>query len=371
MEGDSTALQLGLHLFEEDIDNILMQTNQFVTSGAGTQAPFWWIIQLSMALGALFAIITCAYMAYKMMLKKEPLDVLKLCKPLAISIVLCFWYPPQDTQMHRSGVRGSILDILAYVPNALGSYTHDVYESEEVQLQDKISELEMYMIQLQDTTASSAAERDAVKTGVQGSAMEEIVQSFSSASSIFSSSQTSSKEWIKSISASVVIGFDKLLMFISFVLFRISWWGTILCQQIFLGALTIFGPIQWAFSLLPKWEGAWAKWTMRYLTTHLWGVMLYFVGFYVLLLFDIAISVQIDSLSALINNGGVQSYLQNAFLTSGYMICASLVAMKCLSMVPDLASWILPEGEAAFAARGFGTGVSDQIHAKITRFTGI
>ncbi|WP_182433208.1 hypothetical protein [Phocaeicola vulgatus] len=40
--------------------------------------------------------------------------------------------------------------------------------------------------------------------------------------------------------------------------------------------LTIFGPIQWAFSLLPKWEGAWAKWLIRYLTVHFYGAMLYF-----------------------------------------------------------------------------------------------
>ena len=52
-----------------------------------------------------------------------------------------------------------------------------------------------------------------------------------------------------------------------------------LFQQILLGMLTIFGPIQWAFSLLPKWEGAWAKWLIRYLTVHFYGAMLYFVIF--------------------------------------------------------------------------------------------
>lgn len=41
--------------------------------------------------------------------------------------------------------------------------------------------------------------------------------------------------------------------------------------------LTIFGPIQWAFSLLPKWESSWAKWLTRYLTVHFYGAMLYFV----------------------------------------------------------------------------------------------
>jgi len=63
--------------------------------------------------------------------------------------------------------------------------------------------------------------------------------------------------------------------------------------------LTIFGPIQWAFSLLPKWEGAWAKWLTRYLTVHFYGAMLYFVGFYVLLLFDIVLCIQVENLTAI------------------------------------------------------------------------
>lgn len=61
---------------------------------------------------------------------------------------------------------------------------------------------------------------------------------------------------------------------------HIGLWATIYCQQILLGMLTIFGPIQWAFSLLPKWEGAWAKWLIRYLTVHFYGAMLYFVGLF-------------------------------------------------------------------------------------------
>lgn len=80
------------------------------------------------------------------------------------------------------------------------------------------------------------------------------------------------------------MGIDKIIMLIALVVFRIGWWATIYCQQILLGMLTIFGPIQWAFSILPKWEGAWAKWLTRYLTVHFYGAMLYFVGFYVLLL---------------------------------------------------------------------------------------
>lgn len=149
-------------------------------------------------------------------------------------------------------------------------------------------------------------------------------------------------------------------MLIALIVYRIGWWATIYCQQILLGMLTIFGPIQWAFSLLPKWEGTWAKWLIRYLTVHFYGAMLYFVGFYVLLLFDIVLCIQVETdgnHSKRTDNGGL---LANSFFSAGYLMAASIVALKCLNLVPDLAAWMIPEGDTAFSTRNFGEGVAQQ-----------
>ena len=152
------------------------------------------------------------------------------------------------------------------------------------------------------------------------------------------------------------------MMFLALVLYRVGWWATIFCQQILLGMLTIFGPIQWAFSVLPKWEGAWAKWLIRYLTVHFYGAMLYFVGFYVLLLFDIVISIQVENLTAITSSQGtINGYVQSAFLTCGYLLAASVVALRCLNLVPDLAAWMIPEGDTAFSTRNFGEGVASSV----------
>ena len=130
----------------------------------------------------------------------------------------------------------------------------------------------------------------------------------------------------------------RFIMFFSLVIYRVGWWATIFCQQILLGMLTIFGPIQWAFSVLPKWEGAWAKWLIRYLTVHFYGAMLFFVGFYVLLLFDIVLSVQIENLTAITSQDTISAYAHHAFISCGYLLAAALVALKCLNLVPDLAA---------------------------------
>lgn len=92
----------GINLLEEEIDDVIFQTNEFLCDATftGSQGPFWWILQMNMALAALFSIIVAAGMAYKMMVKHEPLDIMKLFKPLVISIIPLLVVP---TCRYRNG----------------------------------------------------------------------------------------------------------------------------------------------------------------------------------------------------------------------------------------------------------------------------
>ena len=352
---------IGVDLFEEDIDNVVFQTNEFLCNPdfIGTQGPFWWILQMSMALGALFSIIVGASMAYKMMVKGEAVDVFKILKVMGIALIMIFWYPPSMTGMGSGN--GSILDALAYIPNCIGSYTHDLYEAEAVQVSEKYNEL-MPLLQKRDTMYQKAAEVEVASEGLQNDASIDALTKYTSGSDAVEGIKAAARAKKSSVFAGLIIGFDKIVMFLALVLYRVGWWATIFCQQILLGMLTIFGPIQWAFSVLPKWEGAWAKWLIRYLTVHFYGAMLYFVGFYVLLLFDIVISVQIENLTAITSSTGtINGYIQNAFMTCGYLLAASVVALRCLNLVPDLAAWMIPEGDTAFSTRNFGEGVASSV----------
>ena len=87
---DNILSDFGIDILEEEIDDVIFQTNEFLCDATftGSQGPFWWILQMCMALAVLFSIIVAANMAYKMMVKHEPLDVMKLFKPLAIAIIL-------------------------------------------------------------------------------------------------------------------------------------------------------------------------------------------------------------------------------------------------------------------------------------------
>lgn len=374
MSNDSTAVDFGINLLEEEIDDVIFRTNEFLTDATftGGQGPFWWILQMSMALAGLFAIIVCAHMAYKMMVKREPLDVMKLFKPLAVSIILCWWYPPSDTGIAGGHSTWCALDFLSYIPNAIGSYTHDLYEAEAAQVEDRMQDVQQLMYQLGDEAADPMSTIKAASNAVSALLTQSSVQDVTDADAAAEDEKNIVKAEMTSTTAGLVMLADKLIMLIALITFRIGWWGTIYCQQILLGMLTIFGPIQWAFSLLPKWEGAWAKWIIRYLTVHFYGAMLYFVGFYVLLLFDIVINIQYNDLAAVTaSDETVVNYLQNAFFSAGYLMAASVVALKCLNLVPDLAAWMIPEGDTAFSTRSFGEGVATSMRQSAGRLVGV
>ena len=374
MSNDSTAVDFGINLLEEEIDDVIFRTNEFLTDATftGGQGPFWWILQMSMALAGLFAIIMCANMTYKMMVKREPLDVMKLFKPLAVSIILCWWYPPADTGIAGGNSTWCALDFLSYVPNAIGSYTHDLYENEAAQVEDRMKDVQQLMYQLGEETSDPISTIKAASNAVSALLTQSSVQDATDADAAAQDEKDIMKADMTSTSAGLVMMIDKVIMLIALITFRIGWWGTIYCQQILLGMLTIFGPIQWAFSLLPKWEGAWAKWITRYLTVHFYGAMLYFVGFYVLLLFDIVINIQYNDLAAVTaTDESVVNYLQNSFFSAGYLMAASVVALKCLNLVPDLAAWMIPEGETAFSTRSFGEGIATSMRNSAGKVIGV
>ena len=366
---DNILSDFGINLLEEEVDDVIFQTNEFLCDATftGSQGPFWWILQMCMALAALFAIVMAAGMAYKMMVKNEPLDVMKLFRPLAVAIVMTWWYPPADTGMHNSGSSWCVLDFLSYILNAIGSYTHDLYQAEAAQIGDKFEEVQQ-LIFVRDTLYTSLqAQADVARAGTMDPALIESTMEQTGVDEVTNMEKDASKLWFTSLTSGAVVCIDKIVMVIALIVFRIGWWATIYCQQILLGMLTIFGPIQWAFSLLPKWEGAWAKWMIRYLTVHFYGAMLYFVGFYVLLLFDIVLCIQVENLTAITQNEATMAaYLQNSFFSAGYLMAASIVALKCLNLVPDLAAWMIPEGDTAFSTRNFGEGVAQQAKMSTT-----
>ena len=52
MADGNILTDFGINLLEEEIDDVIFQTNEFLTDATftGSQGPFWWILQMCMAL---------------------------------------------------------------------------------------------------------------------------------------------------------------------------------------------------------------------------------------------------------------------------------------------------------------------------------
>ena len=352
MTDELLSAGVGANMFEEEVDEVLFHTNNFLSDPTfiGGGGPFNMILTTCMILAALFSIVYGSGMAYKMMYKGEPFDPLKILKVVAVAVIMSTWYSP-----------GGILDTLAVIPNSIGSWTKTLYDIEVEHVQSKFDELTPLMIKRDDMIknkeGNNAAVNDRLNKTPDGSTVL-------SPEKEKEAGQKAAKANVRSASAGILCLVDKIFFLLGIGLYRVGFWGTIFCQQICLGMLTIFGPIQWAFCLLPKWEGAWAKWITRYLTVHFYGAMLYFVGFYVLLMYDIVFSIQIDQLAFITSsNEAMNGYIRVAFFTSLYMLIAGTVSWKCLNLVPDLAAWMIPEGDTAYATRNFGEGIAGAVKA--------
>ena len=358
---DSLMETVGISLIDEEVDLVIFRTNEFLTSGGASQGgPFWYIMQMCMCLGAVFAVIMAAGMAYKMMVKGEPFDPLKILRVFGVACVMILWYP-----------QGGVLDCLAIIPNAIGSWTHDMYVLEANQVSNTLKNLKEPLDKLEAARNRILPEYEASQAAIDNKQLgQEAAQNVNPEKEHEVAKDVHKLTLTGGVAGGIIL-MDKLVMWFSLIIFKVGWWGTIYCQQILLGMLTIFGPIQWAFSLLPKWEGAWAKWITRYLTVHFYGAMLYFVGFYVLLLYDIVFSIQLEMLSSIVADEiSEKAYFFKAIMTTGYLLVASMVSLKCLNLVPDLAAWMIPEGDTAYSTRNFGEGVASEVKRTSTSTMG-
>ena len=233
----SILSDLGINILEEEIDDVIFQTNEFLCDATftGSQGAFWWILQMCMALAALFSIIVAAGMAYKMMVKHEPLDVMKLFRPLFISVILCWWYPPADTGITNSSNSWCVLDFLSYIPNCIGSYTHDLYQAEASHITDKFEEVQE-LIYVRDTMYQDLqAKADVAHSGTSDPNLLEATMEQTGVDEVTNMEKDASKLWFTSLTAGAVVGLDKIIMLIALIVFRIGSVVFAICERLFDG----------------------------------------------------------------------------------------------------------------------------------------
>ena len=84
MADTSILSDFGINILEEEIDDVIFQTNEFLCDATftGSQGPFWWILQMCMALAVTRSILV------------DPTDVYGTC----------------STILHNSGIEYGLQD---------------------------------------------------------------------------------------------------------------------------------------------------------------------------------------------------------------------------------------------------------------------
>ena len=73
MSNDSTAVDFGINLLEEEIDDVIFRTNEFLTDATftGGQGPFWWLLVVAVTNSPKHDFSRCKSVIYKFLSRDQ------------------------------------------------------------------------------------------------------------------------------------------------------------------------------------------------------------------------------------------------------------------------------------------------------------
>lgn len=102
-----------------------------------------------------------------------------------------------------------LLDFLSYIPNCVGSYTHDLYEAEASQISDKFEEVQE-LIYVRDTMYTALqAQADVAHTGTSDPNLIEATMEQTGVDEVTNMEKDAAKLWFTSLTSGVIVGIDK------------------------------------------------------------------------------------------------------------------------------------------------------------------
>lgn len=164
-------------------------------------------------------------MAYKMMVKNEPLDV--MVQALVVSIILCWWYPPADTGMTNSGSK-QLVHGFSILYSQIASAVTPTTSMRQRRPKFPTSLRGAAVGICQDSMYTDLqAQADVAHKGTSDPNLIEATMEQTGVDEVTNMEKDASKLWFTSLTAGAVVGIDKIVMLIALIVFRIGWWATI------------------------------------------------------------------------------------------------------------------------------------------------
>ena len=326
-----------VEFIDENIFSIITSLQQFFTKYYGH------FVSIGQAIGGVLCLVVVAKEAFQMMQLQKGIDVLALFRPILIALVLANW--SSFTLALRQPFMGSGVSVESWARNT-------VYKKELAMvdlLHEKRWELQLRQYEvLQNARAKAEVAEEAVKEdkNVLSQMYDNVKDLFAKASDVFKSLWNIKNTWF-------VFLFEKLIGFLTQLIWAYSVFFTFFVREIGIGILTITGPISFGMSVLPIWKDTWASWVTRYVSYCLYGFVAYFIMAAALQLFKYGIEVDIQRLST------PEILLTDwANFNGMYSLVGALVGGLGLRMVPEIVTWIVPSN-SGMAISHFINGASD------------
>lgn len=374
----------------EILDKFNDQTVKEIWTGSGTDgsSPAYWslLIPAASALGSVFALFLAARIAYRTMVLDKGLDILQMFRPLAVSLVLAFWYP----------VTWSLYSLTL----PFEDFFRIAYEQKNDEVNRLKDQRARLALQLSDGVRLKASEAQAAQAAVDGvmadkqgdpdgsmdtpesgynvmvNEMGDVIfdeTSFMDPSQaiVTADGDTIHNTDILSMTtdASTFNFIENVILWLAEMFWMFGICTLFLIRNLYLTVLVFFGPVWMACTLLQVWKDKWADWVSRFVSVCLYGPLCYLGMIFALYLITFALKGDISRITeALTSEANLWSYIEyvstGSFMTIGYYCIALVVGTAVIPLAVEFAGMVLP-ADVARGATSFFSGMQGKVNMAV------
>lgn len=327
------CVTMGLGCIDEQLEGYVNAIREIDMGGVtGVITSYAKLIGCCLALGV------GANECYQMILGRKGLDVMKLVHIVIISFCITF----SNAIVTMADQPGKLLE--DHAKAIMLSKNENITKLED----DVAKAQENYIKHVRDKMAQLYVEgKHDYEWYQMGELYDDVLEKVKMwATNILLTVETTLSQWLSII-----------IRFVAQVLMQVIYYGIIVSQKIFMKILAAFCPLMFAISLSPHFKSAWSQWLSKYISISLWSFVAYIIMFFVFGIIVYNLTQDIKSYDELITKFDNDPDKLNALAAVGLQclgsninyIVGALIGVKCLSMVPEVASWLIPGGVSSGA----------------------
>lgn len=329
--------------------------------------PLWDdMIDIALALAAIFSIIMIAKVAYKaMVLEEDRIDIMKIWKPIAVSIVLANWY-----------IITNILYAISIPFENMFRYMYEKQDAQVIELQrerkDRIKTL--YLKSLDEETKAILGKKvegevfnSDDEEGYEGDETEETAEDVYL--SEFGEMVTEENEPHPNVDIEHIMTavkwqhkIESFILWLGETIWAAMILAVFLVRALYITVLVMFGPIHFAASILDAWEDSWKKWIGRYISVCFYAPIAYLALSIVMVMLIMGLKTDSTNIDFIVSNNAnwwswVAFLLYRFIADAAIYIIAIFVGVGVIPLIFELATYVFPS-EGSHGAADFYRGMS-------------